>query len=446
MPPETTPPQQEQFIPYVPPDKTDSSKRNIFLVLIIIIVLIILGVGMFFYADSKTPSATTPVEVKEEVAKIAPAERLSKVIAKVPPNMFPIIDPDYFGMIAFSGNGKEVLYQAMSEDLKSSIVMKNNESLGELLVHGFSPSKDGSGINYVAMKRTGESYVVIINGEEQKDITETPSDSEIAFSADGKTYCYNSTKKGLLTVVCNGQHVYSGDVPRMVMAGKVSPNAYITLGPALRSDAGQVATVVQDGLKHKAVFIDLLSKDTKNIRTDASFDKILSRVVFSPDGSHYAYRARNGEAEFMVVDGVAQESFGPFSGVAWAPVFSFDGKKLLYTTRNSQPSKSLESTFAVMDVMSKKLVTYAKSEFPDTVDTIDPDVVADSFENFDPMILYKVSDRSGINTVTVVRDMGVLEDPAIESRIKEAGDNMFAQMKNYAGSQEIVCRSKWCTI
>lgn len=57
------------------------------------------------------------------------------------------------------------------------------------------------------------------------------------------------------------------------------------------------------------------------------YDEIYA-IIFSQDGGHYAYSAKGGENEVVIVDGIEQ---GPYDSIRDNPIFSSDGQHVAYT-------------------------------------------------------------------------------------------------------------------
>jgi hypothetical protein len=148
---------------------------------------------------------------------------------------------------------------------------------------------------------------------------------------------------------------------RDVNNGKVSEIAYTPSSPLIDPKAQRLLMVTMDGTKNKLAVVDLASKQGY---TDPVFDQVFS-PLFSPDGKHYAYRARNGKNDVIVVDGKVVRTFSN-SGTSWSPVFSLDGSKIMFTVKRG---KAEQNTIESFDILNGTSTSFVSFEFPSDFQT-----------------------------------------------------------------------------
>lgn len=302
--------------------------------------------------------------------------RLSRIITTIPPSLTAT------GYFAFSVDGNKVLYLGRADSPHTQVLMENDASIGEFYsIDHLAPSDDGLAINYVGLKKIREGGgAFVINGVLQK--YGGPSQStEVAFSRSGQHYgyitdIYSSDK---FRVIYDNEEIFIGDRPT-----SVAPNqsrVRVAFSATLSLDGRRVGVVSQVGLRKKAVIINASSRVAL---ADDTIDDILSNIVFSRDGKHYAYRAQNLGWETIVIDGNSFTSF-KYSGTAGEPIFSFDSNKIAYRETGKEVS--------AFDLTTRGKTQYIVEEFF-TREKIEQDSF-DSFQRDDFAVFPPVFDASG---------------------------------------------------
>jgi hypothetical protein len=252
----------------------------------------------------------------------------------------------------FNGVGDEVMYTAKTKNTPNTILlMKNQDLVGEFLsLDALELSGDGQNINYSGLRKFDQGGQVIVNGVW---LVDAPAHgTRVVFSNKGNHYAYITYyKDGIAILYYDNKPVYQGGIPVEVRNGKAQTNNYLSISPVMNSIGTGLAMVSQVGLKKQAVIASLSSK---KIHLDDLYDNIISDIVFSPDGLHWAYRAIDKDEEFIVVDGKPRSSFKK-SGIGWEPVFSLDSNEVAY-------SMSMSSSQA-KNINTGSIIPYVKENF-----------------------------------------------------------------------------------
>jgi Tol biopolymer transport system component len=136
----------------------------------------------------------------------------------------------------------------------------------------------------------------------------------ISLSRDGNSVAFIAGKNGKIYLVINGREY--------LLPG----NLAIAGAPILRDD-GAAATVVLESLNGKAPSSDLLYQTGQRFDDSKRFGGI-REVVYSTAGT-LAFVAKDGDRYFTVINGKP----GPEFDAVVAPMFSPDGRKLVYRAR-----------------------------------------------------------------------------------------------------------------
>lgn len=333
------------------------------IVLSVIIIALMLGLAAFVYL--KLGNKQEQIE-QEPVSSVEPTANLgqktpslrSHVIATIPSDLNTRFNYYREEKFVFNGVGDEVMYTAQKKNTPDTILlMKNQDLVGEFLsLDALEPSGDGQSINYSGLKKFDQGGQVIVNGVWQ--VGAPAQGTRVVFSKEGKHYAYVAFYKGGVAVLhYDNQPVYEGGIPVEVRNGKAQTSSYISLSPSMNSIGTGLAMVSQVGLKKQAVIANITSKQ---IHLDDPFDDILSEIVFSPDGLHWAYRAIDKDKEFIVVDGKPRSSFKN-SGTAWEPVFSLDSNEIAYSTSRSTSQSENINTGSIIPYVQENYISLLPS-------------------------------------------------------------------------------------
>lgn len=181
------------------------------------------------------------------------------------------------------------------------------ESLGSLpdgiLATSLRISPDGKRIAGVIVR--GERWTVLVDGTESPGYEGVVNDS-IHFSPDSKHVAYGAKRDGKGIIVVDGKEFSSGLACSSgfpVFSANSAHFLYLVAHPESRLSVGM------DGKEGKI------------------WDSIMQgSLTFSPDGEHYVYVAKNGDASRVVLNGVA----GPEYEKVGAPAYSPDARHVAY--------------------------------------------------------------------------------------------------------------------
>ena len=349
------------------------------------LLFITLGALIFTAAAFTIYSAITNNLNTEPANNADEPSRLSRIITTIPPSLTAT------GYFAFNVDGSKVLYLGRADSPHTQVLMENDAPIGEFYsIDHLALSDDGLAINYIGLKKIREGgSVFVVNGVLQK--YGGPSQStEVAFSRDGRHYgyiadIYSSDK---FRVIYDNEEIFIGDRPTAVAPNK--SRVRVAFSTTLSPDGRRVGVVSQVGLRKQAAIIDTPSRVAL---ADDLIDDILSNIVFSRDGKHYAYRARNLGWETIVIDGNSFTSF-KYSGTASKPIFSFDSNKIAYIETGKEMS--------AFDLTTRGKTQYIAEEFF-TREEIEQDSF-DSFERDDFAIFPPVFDALGKQKASILVD------------------------------------------
>lgn len=322
---------------------------------IVIVVIFILVVGVccagFFYFKFRQSSQNFSEENNSGM--------MSRKIATIP-NYFNTGLGEYKQeRFVFSGDGKEVMYPAM--DGAKAVLMRNNDKVGDIFwIYNLEKSKDGNRVNYSALiitkTKDGIPAVSFFVNDIAQEFGKTFSSTNVSFSDDGRHYAYVvNTSDNRLDVIYDGKVVGKANVVRGVSNGKIEDFSHVPYSPILDSNGQRLLMVTMSGKKTNIEVLDLV---TMKVYSDPLFDQVFS-PLFSPDNKHYAYRAQDGKKDVIVLDGKIVSRFDN-SGTAWAPVFSDDSSKIMFTTGGS---------FGAYDISKGVSTSFVSTDYPSNFQT-----------------------------------------------------------------------------
>ncbi len=215
---------------------------------------------------------------------------------------------EHVGSIEFSPDGSRVAYTARKNE-KEFVVLDGKpgpkyDGVEAALV--FSP--DGKRMAYVGTNYDANSdpiQMLVVDGKEIARYR-VIEDASIMFSPDGKHLTYTASADGeKYFVVLDGE---AG--PKYDEIGGFGGRVYATFTPAgklvYRATRGEKRFMVVDGVESPA------------------FDDVSDVPVYSPDGAHYAYHARENDHSVVVCDGVKGKTY--FNVYEESIAFTSDGK------------------------------------------------------------------------------------------------------------------------
>jgi hypothetical protein len=217
--------------------------------------------------------------------------------------------------IKFSPDGKHFFYAPNSTDFVH-LVLEGNENPDFESIESPVFSEEGGHYAYVATK-DGQK-VLVVDGK-----VETPLDQEIfrlQFSRDGKHYAYGRRSGEKAVVVLDGKpqqeyHDIAWETIYLSPTGRLCYQATKDDG-----DAGSKSVVIVDG-------------------KESPTSEISEKLLFSPDGKHFAYITTSSDGTSVVVDGKVGRPYDTIRNLQFSP----DGSRVAYTART--PS----GEFAVAD-------------------------------------------------------------------------------------------------
>ncbi len=135
--------------------------------------------------------------------------------------------------------------------------------------------------------------------------------SHLAFGGDGVSVAYVAQREGKRYLVLNGkEEPLTGGAPRGL--------------PVVRPENKGVGIIIDSN--GESYLHEAFSSDE---REQTKYDDVRG-LVYSGDGSAHAYTARKGENWFVVVNGKE----GPVFDIVVTPLFSPDGRRLVYRARD----------------------------------------------------------------------------------------------------------------
>jgi WD40 repeat protein len=218
--------------------------------------------------------------------------------------------------IKFSPDGKHFFYAATGAGNFVHLVLEGKEKPDFESIESPVFSEEGSHYAYVATK-DGQK-VLVVDGK-----VATPLDQEIfrlQFSRDGKHHAYGRRSGDKAVVVLDGK-------PQQEYRDIAWETIY--LSPTGRLCYQATKDEGESGTKSVAVF------DGKESVTS----EISEKLLFSPDGKHFAYVTTSSDGTSVVVDGKAGRPYDTIQNLQFSP----DGSRVSYTART--PS----GEFAVVD-------------------------------------------------------------------------------------------------
>ncbi len=217
----------------------------------------------------------------------------------------------------FSGDSKKIAYVESTGDITAERMIVSDlafnkrvvkESSGALL----TVNADRTRIAAVS-KEKGKQRVIAFSFDRPEAVDKGPLYDVIhnlAFGPDGVALSYDAERDGKHFLILNGKEAA---LPKDALKGP----------PVVRPDVKAVGVIIVSG--NSAFLHQSFLKDTgKEKEYEEAAD-----LVYNRDGSCYAYTARTEQSWFVVVNGEE----GPKFDRVVSPIFSPDGKKLVYRAR-----------------------------------------------------------------------------------------------------------------
>ena len=219
--------------------------------------------------------------------------------------------------VKFSEDGQHYAYSAQKEGGWVMVLDgKEGKQYDRVSDPGFSP--DGSKFYYRAFQ--GQDYIVVVNDAESKKYNEVWSEGFITFSPDSKHWAYMVRQLKQWYVVLDGKEGEANYwIPESLTFSPDSNHlAYI----------GKVKNGVSTGQAVNFKYVFVLD-DKKGPAYD-----LVRNILFSADGSQYAYVAESSGRGFVVLNGkeISPDLGGNHGHISQA--FSPDGKQFAYVAES----------------------------------------------------------------------------------------------------------------
>lgn len=223
----------------------------------------------------------------------------------------------YFDKAVFSNDSSKVMYLENTEGGREfRLVISDLEFKKMTKITIGNPtlaiSRDNAMIAAIQQVK-GKQRAIELSFNQPNDVTNGPLYDEVmklTFSDDGKSLAYVAKKGATSYLVLNGkeERLPDGEYPFSLV---IRPD---------NKGAGIVVAGPEGAYLHQAFYSD---------GTFVNFYKECADLTYSRDGSHHAYVAIKNEKFLIIVNGIE----GPFFDRVISPMFSPDGKYLVYRAR-----------------------------------------------------------------------------------------------------------------
>lgn len=398
-----------------PQDNFVKKPNNKFLWLLVIFLVLVAG---FFSYNAISGNQSTKNKTSQDSSSTINQPLTTHLLASIPEDFSTRFGYHEEENFVFDGVGNTVMYPAKHNSTSTIVLMSNNEAIGDFfqLLH-LSKSKDGTRVNYAGLKIVDKKDNVptvdfVVNGVSQ--LVGFPlSGTSIGFSADGSHYSYVVyTKERQRVLIYDGKPLYIAGEDKEQRSG------YTAHSPVFNSDDSRIMITTEGASKPK---VAIINTNTKEVKEDPEFDAIFNSV-FSPDGKHYAYRARNNEKEIIVVDGVIVKTLTAYSGVAWAPEFSLDNTKVSFAV-----DKKVKNA---IQIDTKKEIPYEADDFQSQ------SAINMQSEEDDGLTSLKTFDSSGKNWVRYGFDLDASEQAKEERFFVEINGKKVDKLFRYVSEPQ----------
>lgn len=281
--------------------------------------------------------------IKHDWVLMEEQTELWRVKDAVPPKMKASKDNENFAVVYKSGNKEAVSIDGQ----------ENEKNYDEVVKDTIIITDDGNHYGFTAHNKNPESYLIVIDGKEQKTYTNVTT---LQFPPDGQHYAYKAFDGRRWHFVYDGQENegYDGICPATKLkdacfgftnqifspVGKfyyyiaIQGNlSFYVINNIKREQFDQVKFITSPNNDSHLAYIgkknktDYVIYDNKKIASHS----YVARVEFSPDGKHFAYEATDDwEDYFIVLDG---KNIGNKSDNIPNAQFSDDNKYLTYGDR-----------------------------------------------------------------------------------------------------------------
>lgn len=203
----------------------------------------------------------------------------------------------------FTTDGKHVFYIASRSPLKPFLVLDGKAGPAFSAIHDLTVSRDGSHVAYVGMGRTMYDPTVVVDGRS------TAGASHVWMSSDGQHVAY---------LMANGR----GRGGSMVIDGKPGQN-YDSVDSVTFTPKGGV---IYRAMSNQHSFVVVNGTESPAYLSTSTF-------LFSDDGQHFAYIARDQDGTAMVLDGRPLKHFSSIQdnpSRSDSPHFTTDGSLVYF--------------------------------------------------------------------------------------------------------------------
>jgi WD40 repeat protein len=294
-------------------------------------VLITVALIAFFgFIDPWLRTETWRSQLKTNPEVIQSTSLIRKPVDTI---MIPSGQPSKWGDVTFSPDNKQIINGecVFSSDSKHEAHVETFDGQQYVVIDGvadkgyhwieassfinrmiFSP--DSQHVAYHAEVGKNGKQIVIVDGAEGKPYDCMAGQiTGLTFSPDSKHVAYIVAER---FVVLDGEETEHYASPWRVLQIAFSSDGKL---------AYKVGTPQAQERKFFVVF------DGKQGKTYDELNRRVGKIIFSADGQHLAYGARDGDKSFIVMDGVEGKGYSDVGSEAGAIVFSPDSQRLAYT-------------------------------------------------------------------------------------------------------------------
>ncbi|BCX15764.1 MAG: hypothetical protein KatS3mg097_656 [Candidatus Parcubacteria bacterium] len=348
--------------------------------------------------------------------RIADNSKRSAIIVKTNTNKYFIILDDYkkgkeydyilFYTITFSPDSKHFAYVA--EEFGSRFVVLDNKEIKKYKYEHVYPiifSPNSKRLAYAVF--VNNTAAVVLDGKEGKKYDLVYS---LTFSPDSKHFAYIATKDGKQFIVVDGKEGKKYDfISSLTFSPDSKHFAYIK-GQNCLNDNHYPGTA-----KCKKYYLVLDNQEIVISDNKEKTDSIIYKLIFSPNGKHFAYVANKDNKNFVIFDGKEGKKYDLVSSLTFSPdskhfaYVAVQNKKAFVVLNNKEQTKydSISNLYFSKDSKHFAYIAYKDNNSFIVIDgqeKKEPDAEDIKFFSFSPNgkhFAYIVSSKDSQNFIVV---------------------------------------------